>query len=60
MTLSYWIIGDHSDTERVSNQGELICLKEDIYRFKMSRWNPLGPSIHTLQNEGQEGKTGLL
>jgi hypothetical protein len=35
-------------------------IKQDIYRLEVPKKNPLGPSIFTLKNEGQEGKTGLF
>jgi hypothetical protein len=47
-TVSCWILGEHGNREWVSNGGEGIQLKHDIYRPEVPKPNLLGPSIYTF------------
>jgi hypothetical protein len=57
ITVSYWLLGEYSDRERVNNGARgFIWLKHDIYRPKVPRKNPLGLSRYTFKNEGKKIK----
>jgi hypothetical protein len=58
-TVSCWTLGEHGDREWVSNGGELIWLKHNIYIPGVPKQNPLDYQYTLNQkkkNEGQEEK----